>query len=81
MAYRQYLSRFMDYFDNDVSLLFIFEAPTHKVQQFANLHAVPNDAFVYFTSLASLLNAPPAALLTSPLFIWGGDGQTYSLTA
>lgn len=78
-AYRQYLSRFMDYFNNDVSLLFIFDAPSHKVQQFANLYAVPSDTFVYFTSLASLLQAPPDALLTSALFIWSGDGQAYSL--
>ena len=31
-AYRKYLSRFADYFDSDVSVLFIFDAPRNNVR-------------------------------------------------
>ncbi|MBK8903128.1 MAG: hypothetical protein IPM53_18215 [Anaerolineaceae bacterium] len=80
-AYRKHLFRFIDYFDNDVSVLFILDAPRHKVNQFALDNAVPNDRFAYFTDLASVLQAPKSELLTTPLFIWGGDGQEKSLTS
>lgn len=80
-SYRRYISRFVDYFDNDVSILFVLDAPRHKVKQFAKSHAVPDCTFVYFTDLASLLEVSKAELLTSKIFIWGGDGQLYSLTS
>ncbi|MAU01488.1 MAG: hypothetical protein CL608_30475 [Anaerolineaceae bacterium] len=80
-AYRQHLFRFIDYFDNDVSVLFIFDAPRHKVKQFVLDNAVPNDRFAYFTDLTSVLQAPKPELLTTPLFIWGGDGQAKTLTS
>ena len=80
-AYRKHLFRFANYFENDVSVLFIFDAPRHKVKQFALDHAVPNDYFAYFTDLQSVLQVPKPELLSTPLFIWGGDGQARTLTS
>lgn len=80
-AYRQYLSRFTDYFENDVSVLFILDAPKHKMKHFIQKHVVLNDTIFYFTNLETMLSVPKAELLTSPFYIWGGDGQEYSLTS
>ena len=80
-AYRKYLHRFINYFDTDVSVLFIFDAPRNKVREFATIYAIPDDPFFYFTDLTSLKEAPKAKLLTSPLYIWGGDGGSYTLTS
>ena len=78
-AYRHYLFRFIDYFDSAVSVLFIFDVPRYKVQQFVASHTTSDDTPFYFTDLASLLAVPKDGLLTSPLFIWGGDGKSYPL--
>lgn len=80
-SYRRYLDRFTGFFENDVSVLFIMDAPRHKVKQFTEATIVSTDTFFYFTDLASVLQVPKAKLLTSPLFIWGGDGQAKSLTS
>lgn len=80
-AYRKHLFRFIDYFGNDVSVLFILDAPQHKVKQFALDNAVPNDRFAYFTALSSVMQVTRTELLTSPLFIWGGDGKAKTLTS
>ncbi len=80
-SYRRYLDRFTCFFENDVSVLFIMNAPRHKVKQFTDATIVSTDTFFYFTDLASVLQVPKARLLTSPLFIWGGDGQAKSLTS
>lgn len=80
-AYRKNLFRFIDYFDNDVSVLFILDAPQHRVKQFALDNAVPKDRFAYFTDLSSVMQVPKTELLTSPLYIWSGDGKAKSLTS
>lgn len=78
-AYRRYVPRFADYFESDVLVLFVFDVPPNKVQQFVHSFAVPDDTFAYFTDLASLMAISQVELLTAPLFIWGGDGRSYSL--
>ena len=62
-------------------VLFVLEAPRFNVQQFAAAYAVPADTFAYFTDLPSLMAVPKADLLTTPHFIWGGDGRPYSLSS
>jgi hypothetical protein len=53
-AYRQHLPRFADYFETNVSVLFIFDAPRNKVRQFTTIYAIPDDPNFYFTDLACL---------------------------
>lgn len=80
-AYRKHLFWFADYFENDVSVLFIFDAPRHKVKQFVQAYTSFKDTCFYFIDLASLLQTPKDKLLTAPLFIWSGDGKAYPLSS
>jgi hypothetical protein len=74
IAYRKELWRFQEVFENPF-YLFVIEAPKYEVAKFSekmgeNFYAV--DAKSFF-------EIPEKEQLAHPIYIWGGDGQTYPL--
>ena len=73
--YRETLARFEETFDVRPVVLFVIDAPIYEVKRFAKY----GDANFYFTDARSFFGVDMKAQLTSSIYIWGGDGDTYSL--
>lgn len=73
--YRQSLPKFADTFGVQPLVLFIVEAPRFAAIRLAR----SGDENFYFVDAKSYLSLPMGNQLTAPIYIWGGDGQTYPL--
>lgn len=74
IAYRRELQRFQAVFDNPF-YLFVIEAPKHEVRKFVQ----KMDENFYAVDAPTFFGIPKREQLTSPIYYWGGDGQTYPL--
>jgi hypothetical protein len=77
--YQHNLPAFEDYFETLTLALFILDIPCYEVKRFVQAHDT-GDIF-YFTDLASFIATPKGKELEAPIYLWGGDNQTYSLRA
>ena len=76
--YKDNIPHFEDYFEKRALVLFVFDASTFRVANFAERYG-QNPNF-YFTDLTSFTGVPYDKQLTTPIYIWGGDRKTYALT-
>lgn len=74
IAYRRELERFQAVFDNPF-YLFVIEAPKQEVRRFVQ----KMDENFYAVDAPTFFGIPKKEQLTSPIYYWGGDGQTYPL--
>ncbi len=74
IAYMRELEKFHAVFDNPF-YLFVIEAPKHEVRRFVERM---NENF-YAVDAPTFFGIPKGEQLTSPIYYWGGDGQTYPL--
>ncbi len=80
VQYRTYLYQFESYFESEIIVLFIFDARRFEVKNFVNEHTRPTDTFFYFTDLNTFNSVEATVQLSSPIYLWGGDGQSYPLS-
>ncbi len=74
IAYRRELDKFQAVFDNPF-YLYVIEAPKHEVRMFVQ----KMDENFYAVDAPTFFGIPKGEQLTSPIYYWGGDGQTYPL--
>lgn len=73
-VYRKEVKKFQGVFDKPF-YLFVIEAPRYEVKRFAE----KLDGHFYAVDASSFFNVTKKEQLTTPIYIWGGDGQTYPL--
>lgn len=78
--YRTHLHKFESYFETDIIVLFIFEIPQFEIKQFVKANLNQTETFFYFTNLKTFLGTDSQALLSTPIYLWGGDGNIYPLS-
>ena len=75
--YKDNLEKIEDYFGKTAIVLFVFQAPPHRVKSFVNKYGRHHS--FYFTDLDSFIDTPFQKQLSHPIYIWGGDGKKYPL--
>jgi hypothetical protein len=78
--YRTHLFQFESYFESEIIVLFIYAARRFEVKSFVKNHAKSSDTFIYFTDLKSFNSVEATVQFSSPIYLWGGDGQRYPLS-
>jgi hypothetical protein len=65
-----------DYFSAEPITIFLLEAPIFRVEAFAKEHDYEQ---FYYTDIESFFSVGRGDQLDAPIYIWGGDGRSYSL--
>jgi hypothetical protein len=78
-AYRKHLPSIETWFDANGRVLFVFDAPRHRVKSFVRPQGHLDDPF-YYVDLKSFMDVQIGGQLTAPIYFWGGDGRSCSLT-
>ena len=65
-------------FQAEVVVLFVMDIPRVKVEQFV-AGTIPADP-IFFIDYRTFMTVHAGEVLTAPVYIWGGDGNTYPLS-
>lgn len=76
--YQNSMGQFESKFDGTELVLFVCDVPRMKLQK-QLVDKVENGEQFFFTDYKTFLNTPLDQQLTTPIYIWGGDGWPYPL--